>query len=132
MVLTVPPGTRREVRAALFRGFYFNEMKEALKRLITECEKRTGLHAEEVRISNMKSCWGSCSMKKKRISINLQLAKTPPGCLEYIVFHEMLHLMEKRHGRIFYGLLDEYYPAWREADRIISKLPLGFMAKNML
>ncbi|MCD8175256.1 MAG: M48 family metallopeptidase [Phascolarctobacterium sp.] len=65
MVLTVPPGTRREVRAALFRGFYFNEMKEALKRLIPECEKRTGLHAEEVRISNMKSCWGSCSMKKK-------------------------------------------------------------------
>ncbi len=132
LILTVPCGTGREVRAGLFTDFYFKEMREALKILLPECEEKTGLHAEAVWIRNMKSCWGSCSAGRKRISLNLQLAKLDPVCLKYIVFHELVHLREKKHGRLFYAHLDACCPSWREADKILAGLSLGSMAENML
>lgn len=132
LILTVPYGTGREIRSGLFTDFYFKEIKEAMIRLLPECEEKTGLHAKAVWIRNMKSCWGSCSAGRKRISINLQLAKLDPACLKYIVFHELVHFREKKHGRLFYAHLDACCPQWKEADKILAGLSLGYMAENML
>ncbi|MCD8131258.1 MAG: M48 family metallopeptidase [Lachnospiraceae bacterium] len=121
IVMTVPEGTETEAREALLNEWYRGELKQALEGAVLRCENRTGLHAEEYRIKNMKTRWGTCNIQKRRIWINLQLAKKPVECLDYVVIHELVHLLEKNHTRRFYALVEGFCPAWREAEGLLKE-----------
>lgn len=127
LILTVPEGTSAENREKIITEWYRQELRRVLDSIVSHCEKRTGLYANEYRIKNMRTKWGTCNIDKRRIWINLQLAKKPVECLEYVVIHELVHLVEKNHTNKFYALVSEYYPTWQEAKRVLNSMPLDHM-----
>lgn len=130
IIMTVPEGTDEESREKLFIEWYRQELKRILDSVVENCEKKTGLHAEEYRIKNMRTRWGTCNTDKRRIWINLQLAKKPVECLEYVVVHELVHLVEKNHTNRFHALVEQYCPTWKEAKKILATMPLDYMEKG--
>ncbi len=130
IIMTLPKGTDAEARKKLFTEWYRQELKRVLEHVISECEKKTGIHADEFRIKNMKTRWGTCNIEKRRIWINLQLAKKPMECLEYVVIHELVHLLEKNHTHRFQAMVEEYCPTWREAKKLLTTIPLDYMEKG--
>lgn len=130
IIMTVPKGTDAETRKRLFTEWYRQELKRVLESVIAGCEKKTGIHADECRIKNMKTMWGTCNIKARRIWINLQLVKKPVECLEYVVIHELVHLLEKDHTHRFHALVEEYCPTWREAQKMLATMPLDYMKKG--
>lgn len=128
--MVVPAGTSFETRNKLLTEWYRSELKKVLPPLALKYEQLTGLHADEFRIKNLKTRWGSCSIAKRRIWINLQLAEKPLACLEYIIIHELVHLLEKNHTPRFYALLERFRPTWREEEKILSEFPLKPLTKN--
>lgn len=131
IIMTVPEGTDADAREKLFTEWYRQELKRVLESVIIGCEKKTGVHADEFRIKNMKTRWGTCNIEKRRIWINLQLAKKPMECLEYVVIHELVHLLEKNHTHRFHALVEEYCPTWREAKKMLATMPLDYMEKGV-
>ncbi len=123
IIITVPEGTDESAREKLLLEFYRSELKLALKKLLPECEKKTGIRANEARIKNMKTRWGSCNIKERRIWISLKLTQKPAECLEYVIIHELTHLLEKSHNRRFYNLLEGFYPKWKETKKLLSATP---------
>ena len=73
----------------------------------------------------MKTKWGTCNTEANRIWLNLELAKKPLECLEYIVVHEMIHLIEQKHNDKFTALLNQYYPQWKSIKAQLNRLPIG-------
>ena len=73
----------------------------------------------------MKTKWGSCATDSKRLWFNIELAKKPLECIEYIVVHEMVHLMERNHNKRFVLLMDQYYPNWQVQKKVLNELPIG-------
>ena len=130
IIMTVPDGTDARERERLFTEWYRQELKRVLDSVIVGCEKKTGVHADEFRIKNMKTRWGTCNIEKRRIWINLQLAKKPMECLEYVVIHELVHLLEKNHTHRFHALVAEYCPMWSEAKKLLATMPLDYMEKG--
>ena len=88
--------------------------------LVSRWEPVMGVHAGKLVYRNMKSRWGSCQPSTGRICINVRLALYPPVCLEYVVVHELCHLLEPSHGVRFKRLMDTFLPQWREAERILN------------
>ena len=88
-------------------------LEKILPQVIQECEQKTGVHAEEWRLRDMKTRWGNCNVQKKRIWLNVWLGEYPRECLEYVVTHELVHLLERGHNKIFYGYMDAFYPQWK-------------------
>ncbi|MBR0070560.1 MAG: M48 family metallopeptidase [Synergistaceae bacterium] len=129
IIMTVPEGTPLEKRKSLLTEWYRCELKHMLGILLPECVKRVGVKINSCNIRNMKTRWGSCNISRERILINLQLVKKPPECLEYVLTHELVHLLEKNHTNRFKSLMDKYYPAWREAKRILAEMPLDHLQK---
>lgn len=129
IIMTVPEGTQPEKRKKLLTEWYRKELKNMIAIVLAECEKRTGVKVNSCNIRNMKTRWGSCNISGKRILINLQLVKKPVECLEYVLTHELVHLLEKNHTNRFKSLLDKYYPAWREAKKILTDMPLDHWEK---
>jgi predicted metal-dependent hydrolase len=84
-----------------------------------------GVQVAEWRIKRMKTKWGSCTPTARRIWLNLELVKKPPRCLEYIVVHEMVHLLERHHNERFLGLMEEYLPQWRGFRDELNAAPLA-------
>ena len=130
IIMTVPEGTSIDSREKLFIEWYRQEMKRVLESVVSQCEKKTGVHANEFRVKNMRTRWGTCNIDKRRIWINLQLAKKPAECLEYVVIHELVHLLEKNHTHRFRALVEEYCPTWQEAKKLLSTMPLDYMEKG--
>ena len=130
IVMTVPEGTSEETRERLFTEWYRQEMKRVLDTAVARCEKKTGLHAEEYRIKNMRTRWGTCNIDKRRIWINLQLVKKPMECLDYVLIHELVHLVEKNHTNRFHALVEQYCPSWREAKMLLEEMPLDYLEKE--
>ena len=89
------------------------ELKEKVEQLVAKWEPAMGVQVGGITIRRMKSRWGSCNVKTHHININLALAKKPPECLEYVVVHEMVHILEPSHNQVFWGYMTEYYPTWR-------------------
>lgn len=130
LILTAPKGATKNAREQAFTEWYRQELKRVLEGLTVKCETRTNLYANEYKIKNMKTKWGTCNIDKKRVWINLQLAKKPVECLEYVVIHELTHLIEKNHTHRFYSLVEEAYPTWREAQKLLKEMPLDFIEKG--
>lgn len=122
LILTIKNDCTAEQREKLLTEWYRRQLKDKLPVLFDKWEKIIGVHAESVSIRNMKSRWGSCNTRDKRISINLQFAKRPIMCLEYVVVHELVHLLEASHNHIFKGYMDKYLPEWRGIKRTLRSV----------
>ncbi|MFA9464182.1 MAG: M48 family metallopeptidase [Velocimicrobium sp.] len=130
IILTAPEGAATESKEKAFIEWYRQELKRVLQPIIQRCEKKVGVHVEEFRIKNMKTKWGTCNIEQNRIWINLQLAKKPMECLEYVVIHELVHLLEKNHTHKFQSLVEGFCPTWKEAKKLLNRMPLDYMEKG--
>lgn len=131
ILFRVPKGATRENKEKYFNEWYRVELKRVLEGLIKKVEDRMDILANEYRIKNMKTKWGTCNIGKRRVWINLQLVKKPLECLEYVLVHEMVHLLEKNHTHRFNALVEKYYPAWKEAKKSLERMPLDYMEKGV-
>jgi hypothetical protein len=113
LILTVRETSTTQHRENVMTEWYRDQLKEKLPALVAKWEEIIGVRAESVRVKNMLTRWGTCNTKAQRIWINLQLAKKPIECLEYVVVHELVHLLEKNHSSIFIEYMDKYLPTWR-------------------
>jgi predicted metal-dependent hydrolase len=112
-------------RATVFIEWYRSELKELTRNLIKKWEPILGVKVKEFGVKKMKTKWGTCNPEAGRIWLNLELAKKPVHCIEYIVVHEMVHLLEKSHNKRFIALLDNYIPSWRMLKDELNRLPLN-------
>lgn len=123
--LRVRPGTERAKREAILQEWYRRRLREKLARLLERWEPAAGVAVTEVGIRKMKTRWGTCNTEARRIWLNLELAKKPASCLEYILVHEMVHLMERHHTERFRELMDERMPQWRSCREELNRAPLS-------
>lgn len=130
LVLTIPEGSTEEYKEKIIIEWYRRELKRVLPKVVSQCERRVGIKAEEYCVKNMRTLWGSCNRLNRRIWINLQLVKKPIACLEYVVTHELVHLLEKNHTPLFFSLVEKYCPYWKNAKRVLEELPLEYMAER--
>ncbi len=89
-------------------------LKREVERLVKKWEPVMGVSVSGITIRQMKTRWGSCNVKSHHININLALLKKPPECLEYVVVHEMTHILEAGHNAVFWGYMTKFYPAWKQ------------------
>ena len=113
VVLQVPKDSTADERAAVMDDWYRLALKNVVPPILAECESIVGVTAAEWRIKNMRTKWGTCNVPAKRIWLSLQLAKKEPECLEYIIIHELVHLLEEEHNDRFYAYMDRFCPDWR-------------------
>ncbi|MEO7386443.1 MAG: SprT family zinc-dependent metalloprotease [Gammaproteobacteria bacterium] len=91
--------------------------------LLAHWQRVIGVATTGVRVRRMKTRWGSCNTRTRRIALNTELAKKPPGCLEYVLVHELVHLLERGHNSRFYGYLDQFLPDWRDRRVQLNQSP---------
>lgn len=115
------PNTTIEMRKKLLTEWYRHQMQQAVPAVLARCEARMGLHAEEWRIRDMKTRWGTCNIRERRIWLSLHLAKYPPQCLECVITHELVHLLERGHNKRFYHFMDLFYPDWRIVKKMLAE-----------
>ena len=113
MDLYVRPGHTKEKRERIVSQWYREELKSLIPEYIEKWEDTIGVTVNEWGIKLMKTKWGTCNEQDKRIWINLELAKKNPRCLEYIIVHEMVHLLERNHNDKFKAYMDEFLPNWK-------------------
>lgn len=113
LVLSVRKHSTIAQKAKVMTEWYRAELKEQLPSLIAKWENVIGVKVDFVGVRNMRTRWGSCNITRKRVWFNLQLAKKPVHCLEYVVVHELVHLLERNHNKIFKGYMDRFLPEWR-------------------
>lgn len=123
--LYVRPGTDTTKRAAILNAWYRRELKTVVPDLIAYWEPAINVQVAEWGIKKMKTKWGTCNIVARRVWLNLDLAKHPFGCLEYILVHEMVHLLERYHNDRFRGLMDQFLPQWRLRHEELNQAPLG-------
>ena len=125
MGLSVRPGSDRKIREAAFHGWYRVHLRGRLPALVAKWEPVIGERVAEVRIRKMKTRWGTCNREDRRIWLNLELVKKPASCLEYILVHEMVHLLERGHNDRFRDLMDRFMPKWRIHRDELNRAPLA-------
>jgi predicted metal-dependent hydrolase len=118
------PATTQEQKQILIDQWYRETIKDVIQSLIKKWEPIMGVKVERFFVQRMKTKWGSCNPLAKSIRLNTDLAKKPPECLEYIVVHEMTHLLEPSHNQRFISLMDEFLPKWRFYKEALNNLPL--------
>lgn len=123
--LRVRPASGAAKRRAVLMQWYRQRLREALPPLLAKWEPGVGVKVAEVRIKKMKTRWGSCNADAHRIWLNLELAKKAPTCLEYILVHEMVHFLERRHSERFRELMDTLMPTWQLARDELNRAPLA-------
>jgi predicted metal-dependent hydrolase len=125
ILLTVRPGTSTARRDEIMQEWLRLQMHLAIPGLIQKWERKLGVTVTAHYLQRMKTKWGGCNPQARTIRLNTELAKKPRDLLEYVIVHEMLHLLEPRHSKRFLTLLDKHYPSWREARAELNALPLG-------
>jgi predicted metal-dependent hydrolase len=123
--LRVRPGSDRDKRDAVLQNWYRTQLKAQLPALVDKWEPIVGVRVADTRIKRMKTRWGSCRVESRRIWLNLELAKKPVACLEYILVHEMIHLLERHHTDRFRELMDRFMPNWRIYRDELNRAPLA-------
>ncbi len=125
ITLSVRPGASAERRQAVMHDWHKTLLHAAVPAVISNWEPRLGVNVAGYFLQRMKTKWGSCNHRSANIRLNTELVKKPKDLLEYVVVHEMLHLIEPTHSERFLGLLHHHYPAWREARAELNELPLS-------
>jgi predicted metal-dependent hydrolase len=123
LVLRVRPGADDAAREAVIASWYRRLLKTAVSPLIREWESRLDVTVTRFYGQHMKTKWGSCNPVAGSIRLNTELAKKPPECLDYVVLHEMAHLLEPAHGAKFIKLMDRFMPSWRITRDLLNSLP---------
>ena len=118
--LFVKAGGNLEIRKKILDEFYREKLKNEISTYITKWESLMNLKVNEWNVKRMKTKWGTCNIIYKRIWLNLELAKKTKKCLEYVVVHEMVHLIEKNHNKRFYSFLDKYFPDWKKVKEELN------------
>jgi predicted metal-dependent hydrolase len=109
----------------LLDTFYRGQLRELVPPLLAKWQKELGVQVAEWGIKKMKTRWGSCNSRARRVWINLELAKKPVACIDYLVLHELVHLVERNHGERFIALMDKHMPHWRLHRQELNAAPLG-------
>ena len=124
MTLTVRPGSSRARREAVMHEWHKSLLHEAVPALIRKWQRKLRVEVAGYFLQRMKTKWGSCNHRARTIRLNTELVKKPKDLLEYVIVHELLHLLEHTHSDRFVALLDRHYPTWREARAELNELPL--------
>ena len=124
MELHVPTQAGTAQRTALLHEWYRRRLRDIVPSLQCKWEERLGVQVSQVGIKRMKTKWGSCNRDARRVWLNLELAKKPMRCLDYILLHETAHLRERRHNDRFAAILDEHMPNWRQYRDELNISPL--------
>lgn len=124
MIFQVRPGTDKDRKRELLDGWYRDLMRVAVEPLLAAWELKIGVQANGVTVRRMKTKWGSCNPTAKTILLNTDLAKKPRECLEYIVVHELMHLVEPTHNERFIKLMDQHMPKWQSHRQLLNSLPV--------
>ena len=125
ITLVIRPGSSMERRAEVMHEWQRGLLHETVPTIIERWEPRLHVTVSGYFLQRMKTKWGSCNHRDGNIRLNTELAKKPKDLLEYVVVHEMLHLVEPTHSERFIELLDKHYPGWREARAELNALPLS-------
>jgi len=125
ITLSVRPGSSVPKRAEVMHEWHKSLLHDAVPRLIRRWEPKLGVAVAEYFLQRMKTKWGSCNQRARSIRLNTELVKKPRDLLEYVIVHEMLHLLEPTHSERFVTLLGKHFPRWREARAELNELPLG-------
>ena len=122
--LTCRSGATREKRAEILDGWYREQLKQLVPPLVAAWQPKLGVEVADWRVRRMKTKWASCNPATRRLWFNSELAKKPKSAVEYLVVHELLHLLHRRHDAPFMALLDEHLPKWRSIRIELGQLPL--------
>ncbi|MEL3912868.1 M48 family metallopeptidase [Treponema pedis] len=127
ILFTVKKNSSIQQRERIVREWYRSLLKREIERVLPKWEKITGLKPENWRTKYMTTRWGSCNTRTREIWLNVQLAKKTSECLEYVLLHELIHLIEKNHNDRFIALMDKYMPRWREIKQSLNTQMLDYM-----
>ncbi len=122
----VKMGTNTQNRQKLLNEWYRGQLHTVTQAFISKWEDRIGIELNSWSIKKMRTKWGSCNIEKRNILINLNLAKAPVECIEYIVVHEMVHLLERHHNDNFKSHMDRYLPEWKQCRDLLNQSVLSF------
>ena len=125
LVLYVPADTPPDKRRIYLDQWYRDQLRQEIPDLIAKWEQTLDVTVPKWTIRRMKTKWGSCNRETRHIWFNAELAKKHPGCLEYIVVHEMTHYFERNHGERFTSLMDQHLPDWRSRRDQLNESPLS-------
>ncbi len=123
--LFVRDGSDTDRRKRVFLAWYRRQLKGMISSLIEQYEGVVGVEVAAWGVKKMKTRWGTCNREAHRIWLNLELVKKPVRCLEYIIVHEMVHLLERHHGDRFTELMKRFMPQWRLYREELNRAPLG-------
>ena len=123
--LHVPKGADQGTRGRRLTEWYRQQIKAEIPSLVEKWSPVLSVEPPAWGVRRMKTRWGTCNPQRRRIWLNLELAKKPPACLEFVVVHEMIHLLERNHTPRFYELMDCFMPSWRTRREILNREPLG-------
>tara|TARA_R110000751_G_scaffold84717_5_gene169334 strand:- start:6606 stop:7334 length:729 start_codon:yes stop_codon:yes gene_type:complete len=122
--LFVKESATAEEKGKVMKEWYRKQLKRQLPALIEKWEEVIGVKTDDWGVKQMKTKWGACNIEAKRIWLNLELAKKPTICLEYIVVHELVHLLERNHNDRFIKYMDQFMPKWRQHQNELNSLPV--------
>jgi len=123
--LYVRPNTSPEQRETILNEWYRTELKKLIQPIIDKWKEQIGVNVNEWQVKQMKTKWGTCNIEERRIWINLELAKKPLHCLEYIIVHELIHLLERHHNDRFLTLMEKFMPQWKAYKEELNHLPVS-------
>lgn len=124
MILHIRPATPQKTRQAIIDEWYRAELKNKIPALIEKWERITGVKVQKFFVQKMKTRWGSCNYTAKNVRFNSELAKKPIECLEYVVLHELVHLLEPSHNARFHSLMTQFMPNWALIKAELNRLPI--------
>lgn len=122
--LFVRPGSDEETKQKVLASWYREQVRKTATPLIEKWESNLGVSVEKLFVRTMKTRWGSCNSDRRTIRLNTELAKKPVECLEYIVVHELLHLIEPTHNARFQTLMKQHMPNWQLRREALNRLPV--------
>jgi predicted metal-dependent hydrolase len=125
ITLTVRPGADAEKRAKIIHEWHKSLLHEVVPSIIHKWQPKLKVHVSSYFLQRMKTKWGSCNHRDCHIRLNTELVKKPKDLLEYVIVHEMVHLLEPTHSERFIAILQKHYPTWREARAELNELPLS-------
>lgn len=127
IILGLKKNTTNDQKINFVTNWYRNELRKELKKLLEIWQTRTRLIPESWQIKDMKTKWGSCTKNKGKLWFNLQLAKKPIECIEYVVLHELIHLKVEKHNNEFKNLMQQYMSDWQERKSTLNNFILDYI-----
>ena len=131
-ILTVRKESTAKQREAFVNEWYRSLLKEKIEQYLPKWENITGLYCDSWQTKYMTTRWGTCNTNTRKIWLNLQLAKKPIECLDFVILHELIHLKVRNHNKDFVAIMDQYMPYWRETKKLLNDLKLDFYEETFV